>query len=184
MFLAKTLLTNSHNNLVVVLIAARLGFGHDFFLLIGNVFLFHLQTLVPFNELAQLACSDAVAVGGALGLIDHVVGHGFLISGLGRWAFLLVPHAASRKGLWACERRVPALGRWAMEILIYIGAVISVVGLVGLVVSGLRVLKAKRAGLDDDALREAVRGAMVLNFGALMLSAFGLILVIVGVILA
>ncbi|HBZ42829.1 MAG TPA: hypothetical protein DEO85_01955 [Maritimibacter sp.] len=71
-----------------------------------------------------------------------------------------------------------------MEILIYIGAVISVVGLVGLVVSGLRVLKAKRAGLDDDALREAVRGAMVLNFGALMLSAFGLILVIVGVILA
>lgn len=71
-----------------------------------------------------------------------------------------------------------------MEILIYIGAAISAVGLVGLVMSALRVLKAKRAGLDDDAMREAVRRAMVLNFGALMLSAFGLILVVVGVILA
>lgn len=71
-----------------------------------------------------------------------------------------------------------------MEYLILIGAIISVVGLVGLVVSALRVLKAKRAGLSDDALKESVRKAMVLNFGALMLSAFGLILVIVGVILA
>jgi hypothetical protein len=71
-----------------------------------------------------------------------------------------------------------------MELLIVIGAVISVIGLVGLLVSALRVLHAKRAGLGDDDLREAVRKAMVLNFGALMLSAFGLILVVVGVILA
>lgn len=71
-----------------------------------------------------------------------------------------------------------------MELMIIIGAVISVVGLVGLVLSGLRVLKAKRAGLEDAELRDAVRRAMVLNFGALMLSAFGLVLVVVGVILA
>jgi hypothetical protein len=45
------------------------------------------------------------------------------------------------------------------------------------------VLRARRAGLDDDALRAAVRGAMTLNFGSLMLSAFGLIVVILGVIL-
>lgn len=67
--------------------------------------------------------------------------------------------------------------------MIWIGAAISVVGLLGLVTSAVRVLKAKRAGLDDDALRDAVKSAMVLNFGALMLSAFGLILVVVGVIL-
>lgn len=71
-----------------------------------------------------------------------------------------------------------------MEYLILIGALISVIGLIGLVLSGMRVLRAKRAGLEDEALREAVRKAMVLNFGALMLSAFGLILVVVGVILA
>ncbi|MGR3363965.1 MAG: hypothetical protein ACU0CY_07255 [Maritimibacter harenae] len=71
-----------------------------------------------------------------------------------------------------------------MEIMIYIGAAISVVGLVGLILSALRVMRAKKAGLDDDGLREAVRRAMILNFGALMLSAFGLILVVVGVILA
>lgn len=71
-----------------------------------------------------------------------------------------------------------------MEILIYIGVALSVIGLVGLVMSAVRVMRAKKAGLDDDALRDAVRRAMVLNFGALMLSAFGLILVIVGVILA
>ncbi|MAM61522.1 hypothetical protein [Maritimibacter sp. UBA3975] len=71
-----------------------------------------------------------------------------------------------------------------MELLIVIGAVISVIGLVGLVVSALRVLRAKRAGLADEDLRETVRRAMVLNFGALMLSAFGLIMVVVGVILA
>lgn len=71
-----------------------------------------------------------------------------------------------------------------MEWLIIIGALISIVGLVGLVMSALRVIKAKRAGLEDDALKGAVQKAMVLNMGALMLSAFGLVMVIVGVILA
>ncbi|MBL6428861.1 MAG: hypothetical protein VX874_12995 [Pseudomonadota bacterium] len=71
-----------------------------------------------------------------------------------------------------------------MELLIIIGAVISAVGLVGLILSALRVLKAKRSGQEDEALRETVRRAMILNFGSLMLSAFGLILVVVGVILA
>jgi len=71
-----------------------------------------------------------------------------------------------------------------MEALIIVGTVISVVGLIGLLVSALRVMKARRQGLDDDALRAAVKSAMTLNFGALMLSAFGLIMVVVGVILA
>lgn len=66
--------------------------------------------------------------------------------------------------------------------LIIIGVIVSVAGLTGLVASALKVLKAKRAGLNDEALRAAVRGAMTLNFGSLMLSAFGLIMVIVGVI--
>ena len=81
------------------------------------------------------------------------------------------------------RRRLARANSLAMEFLIYIGAAISLVGLVGLIMSALRVVKAKRAKLDDEAMREAVRRAMVLNFSALMLSAFGPILVVVGVIL-
>lgn len=71
-----------------------------------------------------------------------------------------------------------------MEWLVIVGAVIAFLGLIGLVMSGLQVVKAKKAGLEDEALKGAVKKAMVLNMGALMLSAFGLIMVIVGVILA
>ena len=71
-----------------------------------------------------------------------------------------------------------------MDWLIIIGTIVALVGLVGLVVSAFRVIRARRAGLDDDALKEAVRSAMVLNMGAFALSAFGLMMVVVGVILA
>lgn len=71
-----------------------------------------------------------------------------------------------------------------MEWLIIIGTLIALAGLVGLVVSAVRVLRARRAGLDDDALKEVVRKAMVLNMGAFALSALGLMMVVIGVILA
>ncbi len=71
-----------------------------------------------------------------------------------------------------------------MEWLIYIGAVVAALGLVGLVVSMLRVIKAKRAGLDDEALKQAVAAAIPLNMGAFALSAVGLMMVVVGIILA
>lgn len=71
-----------------------------------------------------------------------------------------------------------------MDALIIIGTLLALIGLVGLVLSGLRVLRARRAGLDDDGLKQAVQKAMVLNMGAFAVSAFGLMLVVVGVILA
>lgn len=71
-----------------------------------------------------------------------------------------------------------------MDWLIVIGAIVVVIGLIGLVVSMLRVVKAKRAGLDDEALRKAVARALPLNMGAFALSALGLMMVVVGVILA
>jgi hypothetical protein len=70
-----------------------------------------------------------------------------------------------------------------MEWLIIIGAIIAGIGLVGLVLSMVRVVKAKRAGLDDAALKQAVARALPLNLGAFALSAFGLMMVVVGVIL-
>lgn len=71
-----------------------------------------------------------------------------------------------------------------MDWLIIIGTLIALAGLAGLVLSALRVLRARRAGLDEAALKEAVRSAMVLNMGALALSALGLMMVVVGVLLA
>lgn len=71
-----------------------------------------------------------------------------------------------------------------MEWLIIIGALVSFVGLIGLVASALKVMKAKKAGLDDAELRARVQKAMVLNMGALALSVLGLMCVILGVALS
>jgi len=71
-----------------------------------------------------------------------------------------------------------------MDWLVFVGAILAGLGLVGLVVSMMRVIKAKRAGLDDAALRAAVANAMPLNMGAFAISAIGLMMVVVGVILA
>ncbi|MEJ6478531.1 MAG: hypothetical protein ACI86S_002381 [Paracoccaceae bacterium] len=70
-----------------------------------------------------------------------------------------------------------------MDWLIWIGAGISVIGLIGIIASIVMVTKAKRAGLDDDVLRTRVQSILPLNLGALFLSVIGLMCVIVGIIL-
>ena len=69
------------------------------------------------------------------------------------------------------------------EIIIWIGATLSVLGLVGLIWSIIRVARARRAGLPDEELRAAVAAVLPLNLGSLFLSVIGLMLVIVGVLL-
>ncbi|WP_168713261.1 hypothetical protein [Cochlodiniinecator piscidefendens] len=71
-----------------------------------------------------------------------------------------------------------------MELLIWGGAAISVIGLAGLVLCIIFVAKAKKSGLDDDALRAKLQKAVALNLGALLLSMFGLMLVVVGIFLS
>lgn len=68
-----------------------------------------------------------------------------------------------------------------MEILVWVGAGISVVGLIGLVWCIAKVASAKRAGLSDEVLREAVKRVVPINMGALMLSVLGLMMVIVAI---
>ena len=68
-----------------------------------------------------------------------------------------------------------------MEWLIWLGAAISVVGLGGLFWCIWRVWSARKAGLDDEALREVVRKVVPLNMGTMMLSVIGLMIVIVGI---
>ncbi len=70
-----------------------------------------------------------------------------------------------------------------MEILIWLGAGISLVGLAGLVWCIVQVWKARRAGLSDEELRAAVQKVVPLNSGALFLSVIGLMLVVLGIAL-
>ncbi|MWB77937.1 hypothetical protein GLS40_07875 [Pseudooceanicola sp. 216_PA32_1] len=70
-----------------------------------------------------------------------------------------------------------------MELLVWGGAAVSLIGLVGLVWSIVRVNRARKAGLDDEALRAAVQKVLPLNLGALFLSVIGLMLVILGIFL-
>lgn len=70
-----------------------------------------------------------------------------------------------------------------MESLIWIGTAMSIAGLLGLFWCILRVWRARRSNLSDQDLRDAVRRVVPLNMGALFLSAIGLIMVIVGIML-
>jgi hypothetical protein len=69
------------------------------------------------------------------------------------------------------------------EILVWIGAILSIAGLAGLIWCIVRVLRARKQKLDDESLRAVVQSVLPYNLGALLLSMLGLMLVVVGVIL-
>lgn len=70
-----------------------------------------------------------------------------------------------------------------MQLLIWIGAAITLAGLGGLIWCILRVAKARGKGLDDEALREVVKQTVTWNMASLFLSVIGLMMVILGVFL-
>lgn len=71
-----------------------------------------------------------------------------------------------------------------MEALIILGAAVTLVGLCALIWCIIRVAKAKKAGLDDEALRVVMQKTVALNMGALFLSVIGLMMVVVGLLLS
>jgi hypothetical protein len=71
-----------------------------------------------------------------------------------------------------------------METLIWVGAAVTLLGLAGLIWCIVRVRRARAKGLGDDALRAELQKVVALNLGALLLSAFGLMLVVVGIFLS
>lgn len=71
-----------------------------------------------------------------------------------------------------------------MEFIVWIGAGLTILGLVGLIWCIVRALAARRAGLSDDAMRVALHRVVVLNMGALAVSALGLVMVVAGIVLA
>jgi len=70
-----------------------------------------------------------------------------------------------------------------MELLIWMGSILSILGLVGLFWCIKTVLKAKKLATSDDELRSSLRRAVPLNMASLFLSALGLMLVILGIML-
>ncbi|KJZ19868.1 hypothetical protein [Loktanella sp. S4079] len=70
-----------------------------------------------------------------------------------------------------------------MEIVVWIGAALSVIGLSGIVYSIITVTKAKRAGLSDEEMRARLARILPINLVALLISMIGLMAVVVGVML-
>ena len=70
-----------------------------------------------------------------------------------------------------------------MEILIWIGSILSLLGLVGLLWCIKTVLRAKKAEVSDEELRMSLQKVVPFNMAALFLSAIGLMLVILGIML-
>lgn len=70
-----------------------------------------------------------------------------------------------------------------MQFLIPIGAAVSLVGVAGLIWCIMLALQARRAGLTDAGLRARLQRLVALNLAALGVSALGLILVVIGILL-
>ncbi len=71
-----------------------------------------------------------------------------------------------------------------MQNLIWIGARVTLLGLAGLIWCILKVQRARKKGLDDAALKAELQKVVALNLGALLLSAIGLMMVVVGILLS
>jgi hypothetical protein len=70
-----------------------------------------------------------------------------------------------------------------MQALIYGGVAMTVLGLAGLGYCILRTLKARKAGLDDAAMRAELQRVVLINMAAMGASALGLAAVVSGILL-
>ena len=67
--------------------------------------------------------------------------------------------------------------------LIWGGAALTLAGVAALVWCILTVARARKAGLEDAALRDRMRPVLAVNMAALALSMIGLLLVVTGIML-
>ncbi|WP_103256993.1 hypothetical protein [Tabrizicola aquatica] len=70
-----------------------------------------------------------------------------------------------------------------MQALIWGGAALTLLGVAGLGYCVVRTLKARNAGLPDEVLRAELQRIVTINLGALGVSALGLMLVVLGIVL-
>ncbi len=69
-------------------------------------------------------------------------------------------------------------------LLIWGGAAVTLAGVIGLFACVVYILRVRRAGLDDAALRKALQKGVMWNMIALFVSVLGLMAVIIGITLA
>ncbi len=70
-----------------------------------------------------------------------------------------------------------------MPFLIWGGAIVTLLGLGGLIWCIVKVQRARARGLDEDMLKAELQKVVAVNMGALFLSAIGLMMVVVGILL-
>jgi len=70
-----------------------------------------------------------------------------------------------------------------MEVLVWIGAAVSLIGVAGLGYCIMLALRARNSGLPEEAMRQALQKVVLYNMGALGVSALGLMLVVLGIFL-
>ncbi|WP_439507711.1 hypothetical protein [Yoonia sp.] len=70
-----------------------------------------------------------------------------------------------------------------MEMVVWIGAALSVIGLIGIGYSVVMVTRAKRANLSEADMRARLAKVLPVNLGALFVSVLGLMTVAVGIML-
>lgn len=70
-----------------------------------------------------------------------------------------------------------------MQVMLWIGVILTLAGVLGLGYCVLRVLKAKRAGLAPEAFRAEMQRVILINVAVIGLSFVGLMLVILGLML-
>lgn len=70
-----------------------------------------------------------------------------------------------------------------MSNLIPLGAVITLMGLSGLMWCIIKIARARNQNLDDEALKAVMQSTVALNLASLFMSAIGLMMVVIGIIL-
>ena len=70
-----------------------------------------------------------------------------------------------------------------MEWLVWAGAAVSLLGLAGLLYCVRVAMKAKKEGLSGEEMHARLKGVVALNMGALFVSAIGLMVVVMGIML-
>lgn len=70
-----------------------------------------------------------------------------------------------------------------MEILVWIGAALSLIGVAGLGYCISLALRARKTGLPEEEARQALQKVVVYNMAALGVSALGLMMVVLGIFL-
>jgi len=69
------------------------------------------------------------------------------------------------------------------QLLMWIGAAVTLIGVVGLMWTAYSAFRLRQSGLPDDALRKALQKTVMLNMAALFTAVLGLMMVIMGIAL-